>query len=499
MANRRYFDHLSAFALRSIGAAALAAACGTSFSGDDCRETRTCKTTGDEGGSAGIDGDGGDGSLDAPSSSGGAAGDDASVGAGAGAGAAGAAGASSNPTPECPEGYAAWFTSAFAFPDGEVLGTADFPSFPWVGIGNLAIDEGRLEGVGTAIISQGTSFPYDGSRVRYRVRFTDSAQAVSVAINSAADGVGGLRATLDAVGELIITEGQASRGQIALEPLETGLDWFVELVVLSGGDARASVASGNYPGATGSTSKAELQITGLKSTATGKKTAVRLDSQAGIAPAVDELSVARCGVEPPQYEAKLVDTFERPDSTTIGHAELPTSATWLDPSATFRIVDGALQSNGQLKVASIPLAELPLTGLRIRTSIRAVTGGNAPYLWADVNFNVAQGIRGISNNGFWVWGGPTESHFYTGIFPGGGSLEHEAVPDTAVYFAQLDRDGDAAVLTVREHSFDGPILGVQFADALTATPDPGGYLTVGDEGGQGTRWEEIRVDVFYAN
>jgi hypothetical protein len=41
---------------------------------------------------------------------------------------------------------------------------------------------------------------------------------------------------------------------------------------------------------------------------------VRLDSQVGISAAVDEISVARCGVEPPKYEAKLIDAFERPNS-----------------------------------------------------------------------------------------------------------------------------------------------------------------------------------------
>jgi hypothetical protein len=317
-----------------------------------------------------------------------------------------------------------------------------------------------------------------------------------VAINGAADGAGGLRVTLDAVGELVIAEGQASRGQVTLEPLDAGMDWFVE-VRFTGTAATASVATGNYPGATGSASKAELQAAGFKSTAIGVKAVVRLDSQVGISPAVDEISVARCGVEAPKYEAKLIDTFERPNSSTLGEAELPATAAWLDPSATFKIVDGALQSSGELKVASILLSdELPLTGLRIRTSVRAVTGGSGPYLWADVNYNVAKGIRGASDNGFWVWGGPTESHFYTGIFPGGSELKHSAVKETDVYFVQLDRDGDAAVITVRERSFDGPILGVQFADALKVTPNPGQYLTVGDEGGDGTRWEDIRVDVF---
>jgi hypothetical protein len=409
------------------------------------------------------------------------------------AGAGGMAGDTSSGS-SCPEGYQPWLSSSFSFPDGEVIGTADLPSMPWRPSGSLAIDTGRLTGVGTAVVSQARSFPYVGTRLRFRARFSDSSQEVTVAANAADDGAAGIRVTLTASGELVLSEGASARGQAAFDPLDTGVDWFVE-AELDGASARVTLASGSY--GKESSTIATIETDALKQTAQGVRAAVRLDSQVGIAPTVDELSIARCGVAAPEYEAKFVDTFERANSATIGKAELPATATWLDPSATFKIVDGALQSSGELQIASILLPEqVALTGLRIRTSVKAVTGGNGPYLWADVNFNVAQGVRGISEQGFWVWGDSIDSWFYTGIFPGGGEVKHDPGTETDVYFVQFDRDGDAAVITVREQSFEGPILGVQFKGALKATPNPGGYLTVGDEGGNGTRWEDIRMDVY---
>ena len=425
---------------------------------------------------------------------GGTGGSDNTMG-GAPEGAAGAAGAASVPTPDCPDGYSDWLSASFAFPDGDVIGTADFPSYPWVPNGALEIKSARLQGVGTAIVSQGSAFPTDGARIRFRARFTDSKQTVTVAANTAADGAGGLRVTLDAAGELIVGEGQAVRGQSSLEPLESDVDWFVE-VVFKGTEAAATVSAKNYPGGAGSQLKAELNATGLKGTTAGLKASVRLDSEAGISPALDELSIARCGAEPPAYEAKLIDTFERANSASLGKAEFPANTTWVTADPEIKIVDGALQTAGNLKASSVPL-EVTLAGLRIRTTVRAVSSGNSPFLWANVNFNVPKEATGLPAQGFWVWGGPTEAKFYTGLFTGGGELGHNGSASPAEkYFVQMDRDGDAAVIAVRSQSFEGPILGAQFADKLMPNAYPGTYLTVGDAGGDGTRFEDIRVDNY---
>jgi len=127
-----------------------------------------------------------------------------------------------------------------------------------------------------------------------------------------------------------------------------------------------------------------------------------------------------------------------------------------------------------------------------------VGGGQNPYLWADVNYNVPAGLHGSTLPGFWVWGPPNGNYFYTSIFRGvSNETKHDVgISPDVPYFVQLDRDGDVAVLTMREQSFTGPILSVDFDNDLSAMADPGGYFTVGDEGGDGTRFEELRLDNY---
>jgi hypothetical protein len=62
----------------------------------------------------------------------------------------------------------------------------------------------------------------------------------------------------------------------------------------------------------------------------------------------------------------------------------------------------------------------------------------------------------------------------------------------------MDRDGDVAVITVRGQSFDGPILGAQYAGALLPNSEPGGFFSLADEGGAGVRFEDVRVDNYPA-
>jgi hypothetical protein len=411
-----------------------------------------------------------------------------SAGAGPEAGAGGVGGASS----DCPDGYENWLTSGFAFPDGDVLGVADYPSLPWVPSGALSIASGRVTGTGAATISQGRSYDYDGGRVRFRARFSDSSQAVTVAINTAADGTGGLRLTLDAAGDLILSEGQATRGQTTFEPPATGVDWFVE-GKFTGSDATVSVSTGGYPGEGLSAQQALLATSALKLSAKGVKAALRLDSSVGIDPALDELSIARCGLAAPEYTAHLIDQFERANSATLGSPEVPANASWSAGTSGTKIVDGAMQTVGDLKPVSIPL-QVPLVGLRVRTTISMVQAENA-YLWADVNINVPADT--VHGQGLWVWAGPKETSFNTGLFVGGGEVAHpHTLAPSEKYYVEMDRDGDVAFISVRLKSFSGPILGVQYAAGLMANPEPGAYLTLSDEGGAGTRFEDIRVDSF---
>jgi hypothetical protein len=225
------------------------------------------------------------------------------------------------PTAECPDGYSDWLTSSFAFPDGDVIGTADFPSMPWAKSGTLAIDTGRLSGAGAAIVSQGTTFPYAGSRFRFRTRFTDSNQEVTAAFDAAKDGTGGVRIEVDGFGRLSLTEGKVVVAFTDLAPLDTGVDWFVE-AIFKDTSATITLARSNY----GSEKKADIQATletdALKVNAAGAKTALTLASTGGIAPAVDELAFARCGVAPPDYGTAGANDHQSYQRLPLGQRQL---------------------------------------------------------------------------------------------------------------------------------------------------------------------------------
>lgn len=111
---------------------------------------------------------------------------------------------------ECSSGYFDWLASSFSFPDGRSLGTADIPTFPWRSDRGLGISGGRLSGEGTAVVGQGGALSFDGARLRFRVRFSTASQQVSVALNSARDGSGGVRLALYASGRWILSDGVRS-------------------------------------------------------------------------------------------------------------------------------------------------------------------------------------------------------------------------------------------------------------------------------------------------
>jgi hypothetical protein len=201
-------------------------------------------------------------------------------------------------TPACAAGYHAWLSSSFSFPDGDVIGTADFPSMPWRKTGSLKIDAGRLVGTGTALVSQGAAFPYSGARLRFRVRFTDARQQVTAAFGASKSGDGGARVTVDAAGRIALLQGTAELAHAEAAPLETGVDWFVEATFYAEG-AAITVARSNYGTDKLADVKASLDVDKALANATGTKALLVLTSGSGIAPAVDELIVSRCGVSPP--------------------------------------------------------------------------------------------------------------------------------------------------------------------------------------------------------
>jgi hypothetical protein len=395
-------------------------------------------------------------------------------------------------TPECPDGYSDWLSSSFSFPDGDVIGATDFPPMPWGQTGALKIDTGKLTGTGTAIVSQGTAFPYAGSRLRFRARFTDSNQQVTAAFDAAKDGTGGVRVTLDAAGKLTLTEGKIVVATANVPPLETGVDWFVE-TTFKATDADVVLSRNNYATEKSATSSFLLSTDALKVTAAGTKAAAVLTSTAGIAPALDELSFARCGAEPPELTPLFADSFDRADSAMIGKADFPANATWIASSASATLANGGLQVTG-LATAHVPLATVPADGVRIRTTVRSV----GDFLWADVSYN--GGSSDVDDifkvPGFWVWNEPTT--VYTDIF--GGLTTETKNPGKSLtaktnYFVELDRDDPIATMIVRKTSFTGEIVLVVNQTGLSTAQNVGQFLWLGTESGvQTTLFDDIRVD-----
>ena len=415
-------------------------------------------------------------------------------GTGSAGGAGGMASEASSGT-SCPEGYQPWLTSRFSFPDGEVIGIADFPSMPWLKSGGLAIESGRLTGAGTATVSQGAVFPYGGSRMRYRARFTDSDQQVTVAFDAETNGSRGVRLTLDAAGSLVLTEGTGEVARRDLAPLESGIDWYVE-GMFDGGSAEITLSEGNYGSERTASVTATLSTDALEGSAKGKKLIAELASAGGISPALDEVSFARCGVEAPAYERVFVDTFERANSIAIGNAELPATSTWRKGEyGIATITEGSLEIAGLSTVDIDQAAQLPLDGLRARV----VFSTKDLSSWLTFKFNTPSTERSATDLGFWAWG--DAKGVYTSVFAGDKTPEllHTGVKYSAgaTFYAELNVDSGVGVLTLRTGSFSGPIVVVDRETGLE--PTIGKLLLLETANGfeeRGTLIDEVIIEAY---
>lgn len=398
-------------------------------------------------------------------------------------------------TVTCPDGYASWFSSSFSFPDGAIVGTADFPSMPWSKTGALNIDVGRLTGVGTAVASQGVSFPYAGSRLRFRVRFTDSKQQATVAFNSAKDGTGGVRVSVDAAGKLSLSEGKVVAEEVEIAPLETGLDWFVE-GVFEGAAAKITLARTDYASDPTGKLHGMLSTDVLQVDAGGTKTAAQLVSDAGISPAIDDISFERCGVEPPEYEPQFADTFERADSSNIGSAELPATSQWRKGEyGTATITNGSLEIGGLASVDADQDKQLALEGLRMRIAFSTKDVNS----WLSFYFNTPSTTHAATDLGFWAWG--DTKGVYIGVFAGDRKPEslHPELKFSAgaMFYAELNVDSGVGVLTLRSGSFAGPIVAID--DETGLLPTAGKLLMLKTDNGfveKGTLVEDLTVDSY---
>jgi hypothetical protein len=353
-----------------------------------------------------------------------------------------------------------WFNSTFAASDRTVIGTADFPSMPWVSSGTLSIEQGRLSGNGAVRASQGLVFPYAGLRLRFKGSFTDSAQHVVVGLNAMPNGSSGLRVDVDGAGAVTVTENGVSRGETSFGAFGVGELWFAELE-LANTEANLRLSRGNYASAGGSSVIVSLRAPGLARTTTGKHLALALTSTGGLSPTVDEVSVARCGIAAPSYRAIFRDAFDRADSNVLGNADLPPTSAWTATTSDVAILNRALVFVDEGGWASASQgAFVRNDGVRYRYAFYVPVN---PLNFLNL---VGYNYSGTGPGGSFGIAWRDASSTYLAV--GNAQDEYPFSPVVGgTYYVQIDADGADGVLTVRTGSYTGPVVAVHFGTGLS--------------------------------
>jgi hypothetical protein len=133
-------------------------------------------------------------------------------------------------TPACATVYGDWFRATFPYPDGGILGVADFPSSPWRAIsGTLTTESGAAKSSGNsvAVASQGKVLDGVGTRIRFRLGFAKAEQTVTMRMNANGDGTGGLAIRVSAdTGEVTVSVGDKALATKAFGALDAGTPLF---------------------------------------------------------------------------------------------------------------------------------------------------------------------------------------------------------------------------------------------------------------------------------
>jgi hypothetical protein len=364
----------------------------------------------------------------------------------------------------CPRSYVDWFQSSFAAIDRDMVGSADFTPKPWNTSGDLKIVDGRLSGTGAATASQGRAFPYEGLRLRYKGRFTDSSQRVVVALNAQSDGSEGVRVEVMASGKVALIENGVQRGITTLPPLAINRDWYLEMEL---GASRATVrlSDVNYPGETGTIALAMIENAPLDNTALGKFLSIALTGAAELPSSVDELFVARCGLTPPAHELLLKDAFDRQDSSALGNAEVPPTSTWFSHSTDISIARSTLYFFEPGGSATVPIEPYSMDdGIRLRFRFHTDFDAAPFFLSVVYNHSLTQlsptfTISSINGTSTEVVVG-VESH-----------SRNVAIARTLSYSVQVDVQGDIGVLTLRTRDYTGPIVAIVSGRGLAQIPN----------------------------
>jgi hypothetical protein len=434
-------------------------------------------------------GEGGSASGDA------AAGGDAGASSLSGAPAHGGEGGGPN-APACATVYGDWFRATFPYPDGGILGVADFPSSPWrVMSGTLTTQSGaaRSSGNSLAVASQGKAFDVVGTRVRFKLGFAKAEQTVTMHMNADSEGTGGLAIRVAGdTGETTVSVRDLALATKAFGALVAGTPHFVQVTLFEGSLA-ATLSTGNYAGVPGAIELGTLMLDQLGSTPNGTYAAIELN---GTGTTIDDLSLAVCGVSPPKYEALLRDTFTRAASASPGKPELPAASTWnslLGTGAKVNIGANELLISQGASIYADQRQHYAGSGLRFRSSAKFASLG-----WFVLHFN-AKADGGGNPLGFDLWR-ETDSNIFIespGATGGqGGGRFPFALGVDSYYFMQFDVDGDAAVATMRTGSYEGPIMFGSYWDGLVDPPVAQTTLSVGNTWSSDLAITEVFVDRY---
>jgi hypothetical protein len=341
-----------------------------------------------------------------------------------------------------------------------------------------------LSGKGAATASQGRAFPYEGLRLRYKGRFTDSSQRIGVALNAHSDGSEGLRVEVTADGDVELLENGVQRGSTTLTPLASSRDWYLELEL---GVSRATVrlSDVNYPGETGAIALAIIENVSLANTAVDKFLSIALTGAGELPSSVDELFVARCDSTPPAYEPLLRDAFERQDSSMLGNAEVPTTSAWFTQSTDIAIGRGMLYFFAPGGSATVPIEPYSMDeGIRLRFAFRTDFDPSPFFLSVVYNHSLTQ-----SSPTFMITS-PTGTS--TQIVVGLESRSRDVpIARTLSYYVQVDAQGDIGVLTLRTRDYTGAIVAIVSGRGLAQIPNIVRDVTVITNGEMGI--EEIEL------
>lgn len=376
------------------------------------------------------------------------------------------------PMSSCDGSWQPWLATAFEdYPDGPVIGATARPSGPWsTQEGSPAIDSGQLTTVGDSVLvtSHGESFPFSGTRLRYSFSFGGGNNEVRVGFDANRDGDNGLSLQVRAEdgGIALLDNGTAIVADV-LGALELDVEYFVEIEV-DGGVARVWLSTEAFATVPG----AEI-VTSLEAIANGAPAgrflAASLSDGGGGRPHVRAISIHRCNVIQPELDDVFFDSFNRPDSETVGFAVHPAGSEWNE------------YQNPENSDISTNRLRLERWKLGVRATVRESVGVDQTRLRAIVSMTAAGASVGVE---WGIEGDPLlPSEPKLGCFIRdidgaaaielyGGNEQEVSIAATFAadtdYYIQVSIDGVAAAATVREASFTGPIVAAASSESTVA-------------------------------